>query len=64
MAERYGRQDVTYDDSTSEAGGRIEVAARRGVPRNLVVLIVVDALDDIDFTGLGDVNMVLRRAPS
>ena len=55
---------MTYDDSASEAGGGIEVAARRGVPRNLVVLVVVDALDDIDFTGLGDVNMVLRRAPS
>ena len=64
MAERYGRQDVTYDDSTSEAGGRIEVADRRGVPRNLVVLIVVDALDNIDFTGLRDVSTVQRHAPS
>ena len=55
---------MTYDDSTSEAGGGIEVAARRGVPRNLVVLIVVHTLDDIDFTGLRDVSTVQRCAPS
>ena len=53
---------MTYDDSASEAGGGIEVAARRGVPRNLVVLVVVNTLDDIDLARLYNVSTYKCRS--